>query len=683
MSRFLFALLLATASLAPAAVAAPSHLFDVPSVAEPGSAGGQLDGPRGLAVDPANGHLYVADFNNARISEFTRTGKFVKAWGHGVVASGPGNDPRNEIQEVAVDATGGSFALDYALDFGEATGSISHDATATTVRSAFEEHLSIEPGDVAVTGPAGGPWAVEFVGRWADVDIPSPALEAHSLSGGGETATVRTVQEGAKPEVCVVAHGDVCRRGQEGSAAGQLIDPSAVAVDAARDVYVFEGTSQRISKFDSSGEFLLAFGRDVVAQGPSDSDAEERQRLTVAASGGTYRLRFPDPFRGGRAQETALLPHEASAAEVEAALEALPSIGGIGGSLTVSGGPGDESGSSPYTIEFGGTLAGDDVPSLAGGDNVSGQSPGVSVQTLADGGGPEICRPDTGDVCKHGAPGTANGEFKSSAIEVEQAAGSRFETNLAAGPGGTVYVGDRNRIQEFEPDGAYKGQLQLPEPGTVGSVAVDPTSGDVYFDYSGGLDPGVYRLNETTGEVLDVLAVAAPWALAVDPAGNVFVVDDPAGVGVGKEDEVLEFGPTGGACIVCPADNFAEPPPRPVFRKIRLTGLAVQGACDLATDRIYVSSYHFGTVSQVSAFGPNLEDAAKCPPGGPVTKASGTEPPPAPLSTQAGPAASPPAAQAKPRRCGKGKAKAKPKARGKAKASCARRGRSARAQRAR
>src|SRR3954469_6228762 len=104
----LAALLLA----APAGAAAPEQLFQVPSESVlPGEGAGQMDNPRGIATDPTSGHFYVSDAINRRIDEFTPWGVFVKAWGWGVIASGPGNLPQNEVQEVTVDATAGSFAL--------------------------------------------------------------------------------------------------------------------------------------------------------------------------------------------------------------------------------------------------------------------------------------------------------------------------------------------------------------------------------------------------------------------------------------------------------------------------------------------------------------------------------------------------------------------------------------------
>ena len=52
-----------------------------------------------------------------------------------------------------------------------------------------------------------------------------------------------------------------------------------------------------------------------------------------------------------------------------------------------------------------------------------------------------------------------------------------------------VYVGDEDRIQGFDSDGSYTGEIAFggapaPEPGTVGSLAVDQASGDLYFAYA-------------------------------------------------------------------------------------------------------------------------------------------------------------------------------------------------------
>ncbi len=73
---------------APAASAAPPQLWQS---CESGTGAGQCSIPRGIAADPKDGHVFVADQLNSRINEFNPLGEFVKAWGWDVVQSGPGN----------------------------------------------------------------------------------------------------------------------------------------------------------------------------------------------------------------------------------------------------------------------------------------------------------------------------------------------------------------------------------------------------------------------------------------------------------------------------------------------------------------------------------------------------------------------------------------------------------------
>jgi hypothetical protein len=76
--------------------------------------------------------------------------------------------------------------------------------------------------------------------------------------------------------------------------------------------------------------------------------ANEIERITVNASGGTFTI-----SHGG--DTTGPIPFNASAGEVQSALEALESIGP--GNAVVKGGPGGEGGGTPYFVEFIGSLA--------------------------------------------------------------------------------------------------------------------------------------------------------------------------------------------------------------------------------------------------------------------------------------------------------------------------------------
>ncbi len=152
-------------------------------------------------------------------------------------------------------------------------------------------------------------------------------------------------------------NGDVCKAGVEGSGTGQFKVALGVAVDSSGDVYVVDHDNQRVQKFSPAGQFLAAFGGDTVAFGPDDSTNKETQEISIAQSAGTFRLNFTNPFLNGTNAETAPLPFNASAAEIQTALNALPSITGPGGSVSVTG-------SNPFVVTFEGNLAGDDVTPL-------------------------------------------------------------------------------------------------------------------------------------------------------------------------------------------------------------------------------------------------------------------------------------------------------------------------------
>jgi hypothetical protein len=74
----------------------------------------------------------------------------------------------------------------------------------------------------------------------------------------------------------------------------------------------------------------------------------EVERIIVNAAGGTFTIIHAE-------ETTAALPYNATATEVREALEGLASIGA--GNVFVSGGPGSEGGSTPYTVAFVGELA--------------------------------------------------------------------------------------------------------------------------------------------------------------------------------------------------------------------------------------------------------------------------------------------------------------------------------------
>jgi hypothetical protein len=137
--------------------------------------------------------------------------------------------------------------------------------------------------------------------------------------------------------------------GEEGAGAGQLSDPAGLASNTATgDLYVADRSNNRVEEFSSNGAFVRAWGYDVVSTGADNKpNVNEVDEVRIRATSGSFALSF-------KGEETAQLAFNATAGEVQAALNALATINTGGGSVTVGGGPGEVTGAHPYVVTFGG-----------------------------------------------------------------------------------------------------------------------------------------------------------------------------------------------------------------------------------------------------------------------------------------------------------------------------------------
>ncbi|HEV7493153.1 MAG TPA: hypothetical protein VGO10_05195 [Baekduia sp.] len=128
-------------------------------------------------------------------------------------ATGPTNVPltHSETQQVAVDATGGTFTLTFG---GQTTDAIPYDATPSAVQSALQAVSSIGAagGTVTVAGGPGdfggtSPYTIAFGGSLADEDVAQmtsdPGLLARFL--GSPSATVSTPTDGGAGGLSTIA----------------------------------------------------------------------------------------------------------------------------------------------------------------------------------------------------------------------------------------------------------------------------------------------------------------------------------------------------------------------------------------------------------------------------------------------------------------------------------------------
>jgi sugar lactone lactonase YvrE len=238
-----------------------------------GTLGGQFNNPRTVAAHTTSngpaveGDIYVVDDNNNRIQRFDADGNFVSAWGANVE-----NASVNEVQTITVDATGGTFKLKF---HGAETAAIAEAATATQVQTALRNVSTIGSPNVNVTGSAGGPWTVTFVGSYAGTQVEQLTGDGTLLTGGAGISIETATQGAGAYEICTAAAnciaGTATGAPNEGDTAknGALDNPQSVAVDDdTGNVYVSDRDNRRINEYDGIGNFIRSFGWDVDADEP-------------------------------------------------------------------------------------------------------------------------------------------------------------------------------------------------------------------------------------------------------------------------------------------------------------------------------------------------------------------------------------------------------------------------------
>lgn len=120
---------------------------------------------------------------------------------------------------------------------------------------------------------------------------------------------------------------------------------------------------------------------DVIDLGEVTAEAgvNEKQKITVKAKKGNFKLNV-------FGNSTALIKFNATNAEVKTALEALPMI--LPGDVEVTGGPGDEAGTTPYKVEFKGQYAAMDLDLIVV-EKVTLEEPGTITVEVETAGKPE------------------------------------------------------------------------------------------------------------------------------------------------------------------------------------------------------------------------------------------------------------------------------------------------------
>jgi hypothetical protein len=241
---------------------------------------------------------------------------------------------------------------------------------------------------------------------------------------------------------------ELTRIGGKGSGAGELGNPLGIGTDPVTGhVFTVEGGNDRISEFTPWGNFVKAFGWDV-----APGAVNEQQEVRVRAAAGQFKLSFGASTTPDLAFNAPGAVNEGPGS-VEAALNALPSIGAGGGEVRVQAVPGTPDGKAPtiYVVAFKGSLAATNVGELTPADGTTQLSGGdpttsIEVRTRADGTaggtGLESCTAESG--CQAGKEGAGAGQFAEA-------------LGIAVDSAGYVYARERgnHRVQKFDSAGRF------------------------------------------------------------------------------------------------------------------------------------------------------------------------------------------------------------------------------------
>lgn len=471
-----------------------------------GSGAGQINRPQGIAVDRSNGTVYVADELNRRVDAFDSSGNFLRAFGWGVA-----DGTSTELQVCTTTCFKG-LAGGGAGQISSRSGDLGAIAVDNDPASPSYHDVYIVDGfRIEKFAPNG-----EFLVAWGGGVITGGAAGTGDLSAGSTTVS-KVVMTKKSFLVSQTISG-------AGIPAGTKI--AAVGV----------GTITLSQPAIATGEAVALS----VAEGPGNVSVNEVDELRLAPSNDLSELEFVLGVERPATSfaETSTLKGSLTAAELQAALAALPNVGAgnveVSGPFKVKEKDGkEEFERDSYKIEFKGPRLADTGVRL----QVTGAVGGLlSISTIQHGAsGAEICTAAISSSCSEGVGASGKGQFADTNIQ------------LALGPAGTVYVSDRQRVgedefaprlQEFDASGAYV-DSQILSVKSLRSFAVD-SSGNLYIGGNGisKIDPSG-KLLATFGEGFST------WHLSIDGSDNVFAVQDEPGVGGQVGDIVTEFDPSG------------------------------------------------------------------------------------------------------------------------------------------
>lgn len=244
----------------------------------------QLNAPRGVAIDPLSGAVFVADAGNFRVVKLTSDGQFVQAWGQ----AGEAPDQFQEPYDLAVEPQGSLLVLD----------AVAQRLLRFTLDGQFQTTFGAEltfyrPRGLAVD--AAGQLAVADTGGVRIVRLDASGSLLGQVGGpGSDLATQQPTDAALAPSgdlyFVEAESGAVTWLSADGSlnrwvgpAPASTIDGPHLAWRPAGGLFVSDPEGRRVLLFDPAGEPLGQFGADAGLQKPVGVAASAAQGGLIVA----------------------------------------------------------------------------------------------------------------------------------------------------------------------------------------------------------------------------------------------------------------------------------------------------------------------------------------------------------------------------------------------------------------
>jgi DNA-binding beta-propeller fold protein YncE len=226
-----------------------------------GTGNGQFKEPAGVGVNPVNGFLAVADYQNDRVQMFTGAGEFIRAFGSAGTGTGKFENPLG----VSFDSKGNVWVADSSnnrvQEFSEKGEFIRAFGSFGTATGQFNFPAAVAP------DAAGNVWVADALNKRVQLFTEAGAfVRSFSTSGGtfdvdvDAKGNVWTTSESGGVEVHSETGTLIRKFGATGSGPGQLWHPRGLDVDAEGNVWVADNFNDRVQVFSERGEYLAGFG---------------------------------------------------------------------------------------------------------------------------------------------------------------------------------------------------------------------------------------------------------------------------------------------------------------------------------------------------------------------------------------------------------------------------------------